>query len=65
MDLRVRRYGTVAAADVGADQPCLGCGQTSSATADPGVEYCARCGLRRRDGTDHVEIDLGALAGGF
>ncbi len=55
--LRVRRGGTVAAA--GADRPCPRCGQA----ADPAAEYCPSCGLRRRDGTDRVEIDLGALAG--
>ncbi len=60
-DLRVRRRGTIAA--VGADLPCQGCGRPFGAPAGPGVEYCPRCGLRRRDGTDRVEIDLGALAG--
>jgi serine/threonine protein phosphatase PrpC len=60
-DLRVRRCGTVAA--MGADLPCRGCGQPFSAYAGPIAEYCTGCGLRRRDGTDRVEIDLGPLAG--
>ena len=62
-DLRVRRHGTVAAAGAGADRPCRGCGRTSGAPAGSGAQYCPSCGLRRRDGTDHVEIDLGVLAG--
>lgn len=60
-DLRVHRRGTVAA--VGADLACQGCGGPFGAFAGPGTEYCPRCGLRRRDGTDRVEIDLGSLAG--
>ena len=60
-DLRVHRQGTVAA--VGADLTCQGCAGPFGAFAGPDAEYCPRCGLRRRDGTDRVEIDLGALAG--
>ena len=57
----MHRRGTVAA--VGADPTCRGCGAPFGAAAGPGAEYCPRCGLRRQDGTDRVEIDLGALAG--
>jgi serine/threonine protein phosphatase PrpC len=35
----------------------------AGAPVGPDAEYCPGCGLRRRDGTDRVEIDLGALAG--
>jgi serine/threonine protein phosphatase PrpC len=60
-DLRVRRSGTVAVTV--ADRPCHGCGLAAGTAVGPGTEYCPQCGLRRRDGTDRVEIDLGALAG--
>ena len=62
-DLRVRRSGTVAAAAAGTERPCHGCGQPFAARGGLGAEYCPCCGLHRRDGTDHVEIDFGALAG--
>lgn len=54
-DRYVRRGGTAAAA--GAQPRCHGCGQQGSG------EYCPECGLRYRDGTDRVEVDLGTLAG--
>ncbi|MBV8995089.1 MAG: protein phosphatase 2C domain-containing protein [Pseudonocardiales bacterium] len=62
-DLRVRRSGTVAVAAAGTPRPCHGCGQPFAARGSLDVEYCPSCGLRRRDATDRVEIDLGALAG--
>lgn len=55
-DLRVQRSAPPAPP---ADRTCAGCGEPG----EPDVEYCASCGLRRRDGTDHIEIDLEGLAG--
>jgi serine/threonine protein phosphatase PrpC len=54
-DLLLRTGGTVPAA---APVACAGCGEPASAD-----EYCPGCGLRRRDGTDRVELELDALAG--
>lgn len=62
-DLGVCRSGTVAATAAGTQRPCHGCGQRFAARDGLGAEYCPYCGLHRRDGTDRVEIDLGALAG--
>jgi PPM family protein phosphatase len=62
-DLRVRHGGTEQAVSgaAGPEQPpCRGCG---AAAPDPPEEYCPECGLRRRDGSDRVETDLGDLAG--
>ncbi|MGH3810465.1 MAG: protein phosphatase 2C domain-containing protein [Pseudonocardiaceae bacterium] len=56
-DRGVHRSGTISTA--GADRSCHGCGLATGAP----VEYCPQCGLRLRDGTDHVESDLGMLAG--
>lgn len=56
-DLWLRRSGTSDA--VAPAGPCPGCG--TDAESDEG--YCPSCGLRAPDGTDHVETDLGALAG--
>ncbi|MFC5234332.1 PP2C family protein-serine/threonine phosphatase [Pseudonocardia zijingensis] len=47
--------------------PCPGCG-TPGDNGHGGVDrsgeaYCETCGLRRSDGTEHVEADLGAIAG--
>jgi len=59
-DVRPRRGGTadgVAAATGPRAAPCPRCGEPV-----PG-EYCAHCGLRRDDGTDRVETDLGAIGG--
>jgi serine/threonine protein phosphatase PrpC len=42
------------------DGPCPGCGE-DDAEAEAG--YCPSCGLRRPDGTERVDADLGALAG--
>ena len=61
--LRVNRSGTVAAAAAGTQRPCHGCGQPFATQGRRDGEYCPCCGLHRRDGTDHIEIDLGALAG--
>lgn len=51
----VRRAGSAEAAET--PPRCHGCGQT-----DEG-EFCPRCGLRFRSGTEHVEFDLDQLAG--
>ena len=56
-DLRTRRATTTA---VASSEPCSGCGEPAGPVAS---EYCPGCGLRRDDGTRHVEIDLGELAG--
>jgi PPM family protein phosphatase len=61
-DLRTRRGGT-ALAEVNAD-PCRRCGEPAPTSATgAGTEYCPACGLRRQDGTDRVETDLGAIGG--
>ncbi|HEX4253428.1 MAG TPA: PP2C family serine/threonine-protein phosphatase [Pseudonocardia sp.] len=59
-DVRARRGGT-ADSVAPAAEPCQRCG----APAPTGVaaEYCAHCGLRRRDGSDRVDTDLGAIGG--
>jgi PPM family protein phosphatase len=55
----VRRTGsTAAAAGAAARGGCAGCGEPV-----PDDEYCPGCGLRRRDATERVELDLQALAG--
>jgi len=62
-DLHLRRAGTVTAVDsatVETDRPCRSCGHCAPADNDG---YCPSCGLHPRDGTDRVELDLGALAG--
>jgi len=52
--------------------PCPGCGANGATSAlgangfgvdEAGEDYCGTCGLRRSDGTEHVEADLGRLAG--
>lgn len=51
--------------------PCPGCGANGSSTIGAngfgvdgaGEDYCGTCGLRRSDGTEHLEADLGRLAG--
>ncbi|WP_345609783.1 serine/threonine protein phosphatase [Pseudonocardia adelaidensis] len=52
--------------------PCPGCGANGRASdhgnGSGGVDgagevYCGNCGLRRSDGTEHVEADLGRIAG--
>lgn len=62
-DLHLCRAGTVTAADGAISEtgrPCRGCGHSAGTDTDG---YCPSCGLRPRDGTDRVELDLGALAG--
>ena len=58
-DLAVRR-STSTVAGAATDLTCRGCG-TPAGPVDGG--YCPDCGLRHRDRTDRVEIDLGGLAG--
>jgi PPM family protein phosphatase len=56
-DLWLRRRSTSDA--LTAPCGCPGCG----AAPDAEGAYCPSCGLRSADGTESVEIDLGALAG--
>ena len=64
-DLWLRRGG----AAVAPASPCPGCGANGRNGfgrdgVDAGGEaYCGTCGLRRPDGTDRVEADLGQVAG--
>jgi serine/threonine protein phosphatase PrpC len=70
-DLWLRRGGA-ARVPVG---PCPGCGSNGSngsgssigfgtgGVDQAGEAYCGTCGLRRSDGTEHVEVDLGRVAG--
>ncbi|HLU60509.1 MAG TPA: PP2C family serine/threonine-protein phosphatase [Pseudonocardia sp.] len=49
--------------------PCPGCGANGARPASgigvdaAGEDYCGTCGLRLPDGTEHVEADLGRIAG--
>lgn len=66
-DLWLRRGGT-ALPPAG---PCPGCGADldgagrvgAGGAGAAGEVYCGSCGLRRSDGTERVEADLGVLAG--
>jgi PPM family protein phosphatase len=58
--LRLRRRSSAAAVNPEGGGPCTGCGEPAP---DPPDEYCPGCGLRRRDGTERVELDLERLAG--
>jgi PPM family protein phosphatase len=68
-DLWLRRAGA-ARAPAG---PCPGCGanggngsgngNSSGGVDTAGEGYCGNCGLRRSDGTEHIEADLGRVAG--
>ena len=64
-DLWLRRGG--AARPPGG--PCPGCGanganpSTGFGVDEAGEDYCGTCGLRRSDGTEHIEADLGRVAG--
>lgn len=58
-DLRVSRAGSAAAEKA---PRCHGCGRSAGEDAD-GEEFCPRCGLRYRGGSDRVEVDLDGLAG--
>jgi serine/threonine protein phosphatase PrpC len=51
--------------------PCPACGANGAGAPgangfgvdEAGEDYCGTCGLRRSDGTEHIEADLGRLAG--
>jgi serine/threonine protein phosphatase PrpC len=67
-DLWLRRGGAALAPS----GPCPGCGTNGANGAagangfgvdGDGEDYCGTCGLRRSDGTEHVEADLGRVAG--
>jgi PPM family protein phosphatase len=68
-DLWLRRGGATRAAA----GPCPACGTTAATGSgdEPraggldaaGEDYCGTCGLRLPDGTDHIEADLGEVAG--
>jgi serine/threonine protein phosphatase PrpC len=59
-NLLLRRGSSVTAASSVRSGACTRCGEPAP---DPGEEYCPGCGLRRRDGTERVELDLETLAG--
>ncbi|MGI5128601.1 PP2C family serine/threonine-protein phosphatase [Pseudonocardia sp. CA-107938] len=62
--LRVLRGAT--ADHVGAASTvCRSCGREVDALDpdEPGDQYCPDCGALRDDGTDHIDIDLGTIAG--
>jgi PPM family protein phosphatase len=59
-DLRIRRGSSVTAASTARGGDCTRCGEPAPHPPD---EYCPGCGLRRRDGTERVELDLERLAG--
>ena len=64
-DLWLRRGGAARASS----GPCPGCGANGLSTAngfgvdEAGEDYCGTCGIRRSDGTEHIEADLGQVAG--
>nr|WP_198961218.1 protein phosphatase 2C domain-containing protein [Pseudonocardia sp. MH-G8] len=57
-DLLLRTGSTVTAGGAAAAGACAGCGEPA-----PEDEYCPGCGLRRRDDSERVELDLAAVAG--
>jgi serine/threonine protein phosphatase PrpC len=65
LDLWLRRGGAARPPS----GPCPGCGANGTRTVngfgvdEAGEDYCGTCGLRRSDGTEHVEADLGPVAG--
>ncbi|MDT7578931.1 MAG: family protein phosphatase [Pseudonocardiales bacterium] len=59
-DLRMLRGGTSAATRGPAATPCPHCGDRSAPDESDG--FCPSCGLRRPDGTDHVETALDGAA---
>ena len=64
-DLWLRRGGAARAAS----GPCPGCGANGLnppngfGVDEAGEDYCSTCGIRRSDGTEHIEADLGQVAG--
>lgn len=56
-DLKIRKAATHPHPTEGLEMVCPRCRTRSMG------EYCDNCGLRHRDGTDHVEIDLAVVAG--
>lgn len=56
----VVRAGTSGVAEPDADRACRSCGRL--ATPADG-DYCPTCGLRHRDRTDRIELDLDGVAG--
>ncbi|MDN5858657.1 MAG: protein phosphatase 2C domain-containing protein [Pseudonocardia sp.] len=64
-ELRVRRGCTADHVGNGVPASCRGCGHdlADHDAVDHGDQFCPECGALRGDGTDHVEIDLGTLAG--
>lgn len=56
-DLKIRQAAMYPHPTEGIEKECPRCGTHSLG------EYCDNCGLRHRDGTDHVEMDCGAAAG--
>jgi serine/threonine protein phosphatase PrpC len=56
----VVRAGTSGVAEIEADRACRSCGRVA-VPADG--DYCPDCGLRHRERTDRIELDLGDLAG--
>jgi serine/threonine protein phosphatase PrpC len=63
--LRVLRGATADHVVGSASTTCRSCGHDMEAadTDESGDQYCPDCGALRDDGTDHIEIDLGTIAG--
>lgn len=59
-NLVVRRASSVASVSTARPGPCARCGEPAP---DPDEEYCPGCGLRCRDGSERVDLDLGTVAG--
>ena len=63
--LRVQRGATADHVVGSTSTRCRSCGHDTDApdTDEAGDQYCPDCGALRDDGTDHIEIDLGTIAG--
>lgn len=63
--LRVQRGATADHVGDAVAAVCRSCGHELDEPDpdEPGDQYCPECGALRDDGTDHIEIDLAALAG--
>jgi len=63
--LRVLRGATADHVVGSTSTTCRSCGHDTDApdTDEAGDQYCPDCGALRDDGTDHIEIDLGTIAG--
>jgi serine/threonine protein phosphatase PrpC/predicted RNA-binding Zn-ribbon protein involved in translation (DUF1610 family) len=63
--LRVQRGATADHVVGSTSTTCRSCGHDTDApdTDEAGDQYCPDCGALRDDGTDHIEIDLGTIAG--